>query len=1096
MCKSKSKIMRWLLGLMVLAVIAGTSQVAYGQAGVGVALNLDGGLNLSKGMTSTGSFTMTNTSAPTAVSESMTNPFLVMFPACKNQLFGSPCSAPDVGVITINSATSTAGACLTAGITWTVSADATPGGFDLTPSGTITLTHTGAATDICTVTFGFTVNTIPTTDSRPATPSVLDSDSSVGPVIVLGTDASSAAATGTSHNAFNFTCSVSIDKQISCDSGAHWHDVGSASADHCTALANAADIEVRYLVQNTANLATTGVGLVSCNIGESNTVLGPGVHTSFALPNATVVTTGTSGSALTCNAGLTAGEADTGNIDCTCNVPVTAPPHATASDTANFSCGSCAVTLNKEVSCTGTAGTFFSGSSTANPAQACQGITGASDIAVKWVASNTGSLAATCTLADSNKVLLPSNVTGITLATSAVNQSLATTAALECGAAHAGGEPDTGTLSCSCNLTDGPTTIPPVTSNNNFGCGNCAPLLDKQVSCDGGAHFHGVGPGTGLTADCNGITNQNDIVVKYIASETAGDLPLVSCTVTDTNGGITSIPALPGSILGGASATVTTSTVNPLACTTTLAASEPDTATLSCSCGTATSGVTVTATDTAKFGCQACSVSLDKQVSCDGGANFTDVGAGGSAGRVGGALPGGAPACIGFTAATNGTLSTAASQIEARYVVTNTGATNVSCTTPITDTNLTLAAGGTVISTTLTPTGVTSTTTLVSKGSPQACTEALDDFEDAGNTAGITCQCVAPTAGDTSLGNASATDIARFDCQAPGLTVSKSCAPSATPGIDSISITATNPTGTDPTPVSLANCNVTDQFFTNSATCTGTSVGVTLVGGGPFNLNPGATSLPATAMVPPPTFTSASCDQASVTCSLTGVAGAPATITATANAVCPAPPTSGCLLRTPGFFATHPAIDALLLGTTGILSCGVQMTVAHDLAGTQGSAIEDLCSVGTDAKLPGTDQNLTALARACMGANFDLAATKLLGGSVSGCDNVPITLPNGAVVSSGDVAMINNCCNVPSSVCAGGTGQSAAVVQGCLDFVGAFSGLDCSGDCGFAKGIGVFDNPGSADPSICQGSKNNGFRNTCTTTSTPAKIPACGTGRP
>jgi hypothetical protein len=175
------------------------------------------------------------------------------------------------------------------------------------------------------------------------------------------------------------------------------------------------------------------------------------------------------------------------------------------------------------------------------------------------------------------------------------------------------------------------------------------------------------------------------------------------------------------------------------------------------------------------------------------------------------------------------------------------------------------------------------------------------------------------------------------------------------------------------------------------------------------------------------------------------------------------------------------------------------MTAAHDLAGVQGSAIEDLCSNGTDAKLPGTDQHLTALARACMGANFDLAATKLLGGSEAGCDNVPVTLPNGTVVSTGDVAMINNCCNVPHSVCAGGLAENDALVTSCLDFVGAFAGLDCQGDCGFTNGIGVFANPGPADPSICQEAKNNGFRNQCLATATataPAPIPICGTGRP
>jgi hypothetical protein len=417
MCRTSKLLVptRWLpLGLIVLAAIAGTSQVAYAQAGVGVALNLNGGANLHVGTSPlTGSFTIQNTSAPNSVSESITNAFLVLVPSCKNQLAGTPCGSNDAGVITVLSApapTSTSG-CKDAGgvntATWSVTNNG-DGSFNLTPSLTIVLPANGA---LCTVQFSFTVNTLPTADSRPTTPTIIDTDNAVGPVVVDGSDGSSAAATGTSHNAFDFTCAVKVDKQISCDGGATWNDVGEQSANGdgnngCIGKVGDNDIKVRYFSQN---ISDSGITLNTCNITESNNSLGPGVSTNFSIGNngsnggASTQETGELGltpSALVCETARSNKEPDTGSVDCTCNIPALGPnaPHATATDGATFEC--CGVKVDKQVSCNGNPFVDV-GLVSANEGGtgSCNALTG-QPVAVQYFVQNTGTVQLTCNASD------------------------------------------------------------------------------------------------------------------------------------------------------------------------------------------------------------------------------------------------------------------------------------------------------------------------------------------------------------------------------------------------------------------------------------------------------------------------------------------------------------------------------------------------------------------------------------------------------------------------------------------------------------------------------------------------------------------------
>jgi len=202
MCNSKSKTMGWLLGLMVLALFAFTSQVAYGQAGVGVTLTLNSvtDAHLHVGTAYNGAFTITSTDS-TPVSETVTNPgnTLVLVPACKVQLSVGACPSGDAeaGVIKVLSVTTTATSCVNssnAQITFAVT-DNGDGTFNLQASDTIFLATFGSR---CAGTFAFDVVTLPSVDSR-LTGSELNTDASLGgvsgsPILVM--DANGATSQG------------------------------------------------------------------------------------------------------------------------------------------------------------------------------------------------------------------------------------------------------------------------------------------------------------------------------------------------------------------------------------------------------------------------------------------------------------------------------------------------------------------------------------------------------------------------------------------------------------------------------------------------------------------------------------------------------------------------------------------------------------------------------------------------------------------------------------------------------------------------------------------------------------------------------------
>ena len=163
----------------------------------------------------------------------------------------------------------------------------------------------------------------------------------------------------------------------------------------------------------------------------------------------------------------------------------------------------------------------------------------------------------------------------------------------------------------------------------------------------------------------------------------------------------------------------------------------------------------------------------------------------------------------------------------------------------------------------------------------------------------------------------------------------------------------------------------------------------------------------------------------------------------------------GCFTRTPGFWATHPAITQAVLGA-GLPSCG--LVVNTTAAATPVSSTEDMCSVGTDSKANHTSPQQVQLIRQCMSAALNLAATAHAP-TPGDCNSV----------SPGISTQFDTCCTGPTSVCDSGASPAAIDASGCIGILDRFNNLETTFDIGVGQG--------RAEPSACQASKNNGFLN-------------------
>src|SRR5207245_1149656 len=274
-------------------------------------------------------------------------------------------------------------------------------------------------------------------------------------------------------------------------------------------------------------------------------------------------------------------------------------------------------------------------------------------------------------------------------------------------------------------------------------------------------------------------------------------------------------------------------------------------------------------TATAQETCETCSVKADKQIKCGAGP-FIDVGFESND-------EDGAASCLGWNAFTVNGTSVAAEALTVQYVAQNTGGTAL-FSRKATDSNTAISSTAVPIADTI-AVGGTSSPVPVNK----TCSDTLDASEP--DTATVSCFC---TADLNPNFKATAKDSASFDCQTPGLVVTKECALRDTNGNSAVTITVTNAGTAD-----LENCTVTDTNFTDAAcpasgTPSGTSSVVAVSPSTIASLGHGSMTT-ATGTVAG--LTKDACNTATVTCEIKGSedpsnAGHQKTLTATAQDTC------------------------------------------------------------------------------------------------------------------------------------------------------------------------------------------------------------------
>src|SRR6266581_2182701 len=271
---------------------------------------------------------------------------------------------------------------------------------------------------------------------------------------------------------------------------------------------------------------------------------------------------------------------------------------------------------------------------------------------------------------------------------------------------------------------------------------------------------------------------------------------------------------------------------------------------------------------TVSVGVLTCSVQVDKEVKCGAGP-FVDVGFVSN-------NEDGTASCLGWNAFTVNGTSMAAEALTVQYTAKNTGdASLFGCT--VTESNTALSSTAVAIGD-VAPGGTSAPVPINT-----TCSDALNAGEP--DTATLSCFCTADR--NPSL-VATATDTASFQCQTPGLTVTKECAEGDVNGNNAITITVEN-TGT----ADLENCTITDTNLTGE-TCTtppGLPAAEISVAVSPnmFDLGVGAPAVTATGTITG--LTQNSCNTASVTCEIVGSVdpnnpGHAKTLTATAQDTC------------------------------------------------------------------------------------------------------------------------------------------------------------------------------------------------------------------
>jgi hypothetical protein len=697
---------------------------------------------------------------------------------------------------------------------------------------------------------------------------------------------------------------------------------------------------------------------------------------------------------------------------------VTTSLTGTGSGSTQTTVESCAVTLDKQVSCDG--GTTWQDTTGADDAggtntNGCVATTGTS-VMTRFVVNNTGTAPVSCTLSDTPaagnpKTFLAGNVTITNLA--AAGNSTTTGTANTCDLTFGQNGTNTANLTaCSCPSGTGPIAIPDSHDTATFACAGVK--IDKEISCDAGVTFQdaaggsGAEAGTGLvtanqggTLGCVGKVGAAGQIEAKFAAKNTGNVNL-NCSLSDTNTNF--IPSLVSGIALNSS---TVSAIGPgttagmecnAARSVTGVVKEPNTSTLTCTINSTltdkTTAGSLTVFDSATFDC--CGVAIDKQVSCNGGA-FTDIGFG--------------DATIGSCSALNG------QPVAIQYVAKNTGSLPLTCDPGNQQGLIDVNASGAIFGPSSVSVAVNTTTSPIINPNVNVCSATLNTNEQLGNTASISCTCD----GGTNEGTQTASDLdtARIICGSPSFTSTKTCTPTAPNSTTfNVDVNVVNNGNAD------LSCTATDALFSGlNGACPPTAPSI-----------PGPTLITQPLLVPQGTngnltgqFSSqtSTCNQATVTC-VAGAGGAnPQTLpTQSPFAACPVV-AGGCFTRTPGYWGTHPAQTLSVIGA-GLPVCGITLT-NFNAPSTNGSAVEDLCGTGgPDFKPNNTSPQQLQLIRQCTSAALNLRVSAQAN---LNCDGA---FPD---IS----AIFNTCCVGPTSTCDSGLNSKQLAGSTCEAVLDAFN---------------------------------------------------------
>ncbi|MDE2581303.1 MAG: hypothetical protein KGL52_06690, partial [Rhodospirillales bacterium] len=406
------------------------------------------------------------------------------------------------------------------------------------------------------------------------------------------------------------TPAITVDKQISID-GVTWFDVGQGVLNGPTVIAGDKVYE-RAIVTDTGNTALSNVTVADVNgLPSGFTFAGSGA-TSLAAGQSITSDIGTVVASLGANY-------DTATATGTVTGGTTT---VTSTDQANYTGVTPSITIDKQISINGTTWQDVGSGVLNNPTVLAGGT-----VYERVIVTDTGALAinnATVSDISTTGGVFPSGFSFGGASTINLAAGQAITSDVATLTASIGHQIDTATVTGTATDTVNTVTLTASDNADYTGVsisGNSTPItIDKQVSTNG-ITWQDVGQGV-----LNGPTvlTGGTVYERVLVTDT-GALAVNNASVTDVNGP-------PGFTFGGAGTVAAIAAgqtiISDIATVVAQAGQQIDTATVT---GTVTDGTntgTVTAQDSANYVGVTPSITVDKQISVNGGVTWQDVGTG------------------------------------------------------------------------------------------------------------------------------------------------------------------------------------------------------------------------------------------------------------------------------------------------------------------------------------------------------------------------------------------------------------------------------------------------------------------------------------